>query len=458
MAAAASSLAFTARRGDPELVAPAEATPRGLKRLSDIDDQDCFRFYRSVIFFYRAGGGRATSRDGEEDPARVIRDALAAALVHYYPLAGRLRELPCGKLVVDCTGEGGSFVEADADVALEEFGDTLCPPIPCTGELLCLPESNSAVVTNRPLLYVQVTRLKCGGFVFGSQICHNLVDAVGVTQFLQAVGELASGMAAPRVRPVWARDLLDARDPPRPTCHHPEYEPASDEANDKLRPGEKLVHGAFLFGRDDIAVLREQLPAFMKHRCSRFLLISAFTWRCRTAALGYGPGEEVRFMFVVNGRGRRGDRPLPDGFYGNALTFGVARTTAGELCSGPLSRAVELIAAALVRTAADGYTQSVADTVVLRGRPRFTTARTYVVTDLTKSALHEVDLGWGRPVFGGPATTTLATFHLPASGGGIVVPMGLPPRAMERFEAGVRAGLAAAAASRAVEPAVLSKI
>lgn len=58
-----------------------------------------------------------------------------------------------------------SFVEADADVSLEEFGDSLCPPIPCTGELLTLPDSNFAVVTDRPLLYVQVTRLRCGGFV-----------------------------------------------------------------------------------------------------------------------------------------------------------------------------------------------------------------------------------------------------------------------------------------------------
>uniref|UniRef100_A0A0E0NJM8 Uncharacterized protein n=1 Tax=Oryza rufipogon TaxID=4529 RepID=A0A0E0NJM8_ORYRU len=40
-----------------------------------------------------------------------------------------------------------SFVEADADVSLEEFGDSLC-----------------------------------GGFVFSTQICHNLVDAAGITQ------------------------------------------------------------------------------------------------------------------------------------------------------------------------------------------------------------------------------------------------------------------------------------
>ncbi|KAF0892996.1 hypothetical protein E2562_021298 [Oryza meyeriana var. granulata] len=453
--AAASSLAFTARRGDPEFIAPAEPTPRGLRRLSDIDDQGSFRFYRSVIYFYESGGrGGPTSTRGVVDPARVIRDALAAALVHYYPIAGRIRELPDRKLVVDCTSEGVSFVEADADVALEEFGDALCPPIPCAGELLSLPESNSAVVTNRPLLYVQVTRLKCGGFVFGTQICHNLVDAAGITQFLQAVGELAQGMAAPSIRPLWARELLDARGQPRPAFHHPEYEPASDEANDKLRPGDELVHRKFLFGPGDIAALRDQLPPRLRPRCSRFLLLSAFTWRCRTAALGYAPGDEVRFMFVVNGRGRS---PLPEGFYGNALTFGVARTTAGELCSGPLSRAVELIASARARAMADGYAQSAADALVLRGRPRFTTARTYLVTDLTKSPLHEVDLGWGRPLYGGPATTTLATFHMPARCGGIAVPMCLPPRAMERFAAGVRAGLAAAS-PRAPQAAVLSKM
>ncbi|KAM0849045.1 hypothetical protein ACQ4PT_053971 [Festuca glaucescens] len=307
---AASSLAFVARRGEPELVAPAGPTPRELKRLSDLDDQESLRFYRSVIYFYRGH----PSRSGL-DPARVIRHGLAAALLHYYPIAGRLRELPGRKLAVDCTGEGVWFVVADADVALDEFGDTLCPPVPCAGELLCLPESNSAVVVNRPLLYVQVTRLRCGGFVFGIQVCHSLVDAPGITQFLQAVGELAGGMEAPSVRPVWARELLDARDPPRPNYQHPEYELVANAATDKLRPGDKLVHRAFLFGPEEIASLREQLPPRMRARCSRFLLLSAFAWRCRTVALGYEPGDEVRFMFVMNARGKR-DRPLRRGSTG----------------------------------------------------------------------------------------------------------------------------------------------
>ncbi|VAI11508.1 unnamed protein product [Triticum turgidum subsp. durum] len=89
-------------------------------------------------------------------------------------------------------------------------------------------------------------------------------------------------------------------------------------------------------------------------------------------------------------------------------------------------------------------------------------ARTYLVTDLTRSNLNEVDLGWGKPVYGGPATTTLATFHIPMKGGGIIVPMCLPSRAMERFAVNVRAGLSGASSScghsSSKDSTVLSKL
>uniref|UniRef100_A0A0D3HS44 Uncharacterized protein n=1 Tax=Oryza barthii TaxID=65489 RepID=A0A0D3HS44_9ORYZ len=151
---------------------------------------------------------------------------------------------------------------ADANVSLEEFGDSLCPPIPCAGELLTLPKSNSAVVTDPPLLYVQVTRLRCGGFVFVTQICHNLVDTVGITQSV-------SSRKARSVRPGAPRR------PPRPAYDHPEYEPASDEASDKLRPRDELVHRRFFFGPDDVTALHDQLPTRLGSRCLRFLLLAS---------------------------------------------------------------------------------------------------------------------------------------------------------------------------------------
>jgi len=142
---------FMVRRRPAVLVVPAAPTPRELKRLSVFDEQDCMRVQISNLHFYR----RNESMDGK-DPAQVIRDALAKALVPYYPFAGRLREQDGWKLVVDCTGEGVLFVEADADVGLEHFGDPLVPPFPCVEELIFDVPGSSAIL-NSPLLLFQVT-------------------------------------------------------------------------------------------------------------------------------------------------------------------------------------------------------------------------------------------------------------------------------------------------------------
>ncbi|OMO57957.1 Transferase [Corchorus capsularis] len=146
-----SSLAFTVRRCEPELVSPAKPTPREYKLLSDIDDQESLRFQVPVIQFYHYN----PSMQGK-DPIKVIRDALAKTLVFYYPLAGRLREgLNNGKLMVDCTGEGVLLIEADADVTLEQIGDALHPPFPCFDELLYdVPGSDG--ILHCPLILIQV--------------------------------------------------------------------------------------------------------------------------------------------------------------------------------------------------------------------------------------------------------------------------------------------------------------
>lgn len=149
-----STLSFTVLRREPVLVGPASpTTSRERKRLSDIDDQDELRSHIRGIFFYR-GGGLARG-----DPVDIIRRALSEALVHYYPLAGRLREVGGRKLVVDCTGEGVTFVEADADVRLADLeADVpgLMPPFPWIKEL-CFEVEGSSAVLNCPLVIIQVS-------------------------------------------------------------------------------------------------------------------------------------------------------------------------------------------------------------------------------------------------------------------------------------------------------------
>lgn len=143
---------FVVRRCAPELIRPAQPTPYEVKPLSDIDDQDGIRFEMPVIYFYRS----CPSMHGR-DPVKVIREALSRVLVFYYPLAGRVREgvVEGRKLVVECNGEGVMFVEAEANVSFEQFGDELPPPSPLVDELIFEVEGSGGIV-NCPLFLIQV--------------------------------------------------------------------------------------------------------------------------------------------------------------------------------------------------------------------------------------------------------------------------------------------------------------
>lgn len=64
---------------------------------------------------------------GSQDPPSVIKRGLSQAMVDYYPVAGRIREGPGGKLSIECNGQGVPFVDADADTSMEEVGTVFQP-------------------------------------------------------------------------------------------------------------------------------------------------------------------------------------------------------------------------------------------------------------------------------------------------------------------------------------------
>ncbi|KAI3923383.1 hypothetical protein MKW98_026976 [Papaver atlanticum] len=348
-----SSLMFTVQRLQPELIAPAKPTPYELKYLSDIDDRKGLRFHVPTILFYRKTDLRMGSTCKTDDIVGVMKKALAATLVFYYPFAGRLREIHGGKLLVECTAQGVLFVEADADVSLQQLGgDFLKPPFPCLEQLLYTP-SNSEDILSSPLLFIQeisrvyfdfkwshVTRLTCGGFIFGLRYNHTICDGQGIHQFMKALVEIARGEISPSILPVWERHLLNARDPPQVMFADREYDAIPDH--------------------------KEKLPSLDD------MLLAAWLWRCRTIAVGYDPKEEVRVVMAVNTRGKF-QSPLPTGFYGNAVVYPVAVSITEKLIQNPLSFALELV----MDAKNEEYIRSTADLMVIKGRPIISTVRTY---------------------------------------------------------------------------------
>ncbi|XP_022148547.1 benzyl alcohol O-benzoyltransferase-like [Momordica charantia] len=428
-----STLDFKVQRCEPELVVPAKPTPHGYKRLSDIDDQENLRFQLPLIHFYQHNPNIK-----ERDPVKLIKEAVAKALVFYYPFAGRLREGYDRKLFVECTGEGILFIEANADVTLVQLDDAdLQPPFPCLDELLYdIPNSNQ--ILNCPLLLIQVTRLKCGGFIFAIRANHTMSDGFGIVQFMTAIAEMARGAPAPSILPVWQRALLNARDPPRVTCVHHEYDQVGD-TNGSITLLNDMVQRSFFFGPTELSAIRKTLPTHLRH-CSSFELLAAYLWRLRTTALQLNSEDEVRFLCIVNLRTKFNSLPL--GYYGNAFAFPAALTTAGELCQNPLGYAIDLVKKAKAE-ATEEYTKSVADLMTIKGRPHFTAIRPYIVSDIRKIGLEEVDFGWGKAIYGGPAVgeagmmPSLISYFIPLKNKkgekGILVPLCLPATAMERF-------------------------
>ena len=157
---------------------------------------------------------------------------------------------------------------------------------------------------------------------------HVLLDATGKMQFMTAVGEMARGLAAPAVLPVWQRELLDARPKPHVSYMHYEYEEAISP-HPQTHKDEVLVQRCLLFGPTEIAALRNHVSQNDSEGYTTFEILSGSLWRCRTIAFGFDPNEEVRLLMAVNARSKF-NPPLPKGYYGNTCAFPVVRATAGQ--------------------------------------------------------------------------------------------------------------------------------
>ncbi|WOG97552.1 hypothetical protein DCAR_0416893 [Daucus carota subsp. sativus] len=430
-------LSFRVKRKPAELITPAKPTPNDQKPLSDLDDREGLRYKLSGVQIY----AKSPCMEND-DPVKAMREALAKTLVFYYPFAGRLREGPDRKLTVDCSGQGVVFVAAEADVRAEEF--PLYPPFPCMDQLLYDHQHGSQEIVNSPLMFIQVTRLLRGGFIFAIKFTHNICDAFGMSQFLTALGEIARGRTSPSVFPIWKRELLNVRNPPQPTCTHHEFTHLTTRVNVTTNhsPDSEMVYRSFFFNSTNISVLRNHVPPHLA-KCSTFDLLAACIWRNRTIALALHPEQKVRLVFAVNARSRL-KSCIPVGYYGNVFVLPGVISTVEELCNKPIGYALELVMNAKANVTEE-YVRSFIDLTVMKGRAPISTEWTYIVDDLTQLGLWDTDYGWGKPVYGGMAYSEVD----PVPGTGnyflrirkkdgnedeIVAPMCLPACAMQRFD------------------------
>nr|QDM39172.1 BAHD acyltransferase-like 02 [Taxus x media] len=398
---------FTVQRRAGELVRPASETPQGVLFLSNLDDRTGVRLHASQIQFYQCNKTR------KEDPAKVIKEALGKVLDHFYPLAGRLRPSPRSpsKLLLHCTGEGVSFVEADADVSLRHFfkdNNMLIPPFHCVEKLFDDTFVSTSIIDS-PLISIQVTRLSCGGFAFAMRFNHCVSDGYGMYLFVRALSEMAKGAHVPSIPPVWERERLLPRK--KPLVQFLEYDYKQDCPGPAMAvidwdEEDETVRKSIVFSSKEIALLKREAGLT---ECSTFDVLSAYLWRVRTRALNIPDNEVVRLIIPVDFRSRL-QPPLPQGYCGNAIILAYTDTTAADLINNGLSFATKLVHDAKAKVNEE-YVRSVIDLIELRPVPSPPGVKRgiglLVISNISRIGYHEIDFGWGKAVYGGDSMHTL---------------------------------------------------
>ncbi|CAI9095161.1 OLC1v1031040C2 [Oldenlandia corymbosa var. corymbosa] len=304
-------------------------------------------------------------------------------------------------------------------------------------------QQGSDAILHSPLLLIQVTKFRCGGFAFGLRFNHTMTDGIGLVQFQKALAEIARGASAPSVNPVWERELLVAENPSSsapPSVLH-ETDVVANTIRTLIIPHhlDHLVHRCLFLGQTEISAIRASLPAHLQSKCSTFEILTAAIWRCRTVALKPDSDEQVALLYAVNAR-QLFDPPLPQGYYGNVVKTAMVRTTARKMIAdNSFEHAVKLVMQSKVESRKMSI-KSASDMVLPDTPPIISLASFYAVSDARRMGFDEVDFGWGRPVFAGPVKNYipgLSTFYIRARNlkgqHGVVVPIDLPEFAMENF-------------------------
>ncbi|URE22670.1 Omega-hydroxypalmitate O-feruloyl [Musa troglodytarum] len=355
------------------LVSPRNPTPMKTIYLSNIDQTAAFPV--ETIFFYEMppDDAAAVTSDVVERVKSSVSDVL---LIPYYFMAGRLNfNLETKRLELLCNNAGALFVGATSRRSLEELGNLSAP---------------------NPSFQHLVTVFRCGGFSIGIMTNHSVVDGKSAAEMFENLAAICRGDGL-KIRELHVdRSCIGARDPPQIRFHHAEYTKRRNHDYRVLSLSPDMIDG-----------LKRKA---MTECCSTFEAVVAHLWRARTKAVFDDPLEISSVLFAVDVRSKVSP-PLPRGFTGNAVITASASAGAAELGERPLCFAVKRVREAIGRVT-DEYVRSAVDWLEVNKGVPSVLERNFFVSAWWKLPFHELDFGWGKPVYGGPVVSGMHEFVL----------------------------------------------
>ncbi|KNA04600.1 hypothetical protein SOVF_198180 [Spinacia oleracea] len=283
-----------------------------------------------------------------------LKVSLSHALVHFYPLGGRLvskndEEGSCS-IFVDChSGPGARLIHASAlDMSVSDivnpYNDDYDVPLVVESFFDLGERQVNYDGHTRALLSVQMTELADGLFI-GCCINHCVGDGTSLSLFLNMLSHIfVAGVddvtTLPRL-PVF-------KSPPSLSAGYPTIKLPLMEANDfisQFDESQLLRDGIFPFSVASMAKLKSKANTEANNTSpliSSFKALCGFLWISITRARNLSLDEETTFAIAVNIRSRL-DPPLSPDFFANSFVGAAVTAKVGELLKNGLGWAAMLI-------------------------------------------------------------------------------------------------------------------
>ncbi|XP_051134037.1 coniferyl alcohol acyltransferase-like [Andrographis paniculata] len=360
----------------------------------------------------------------------VLKKALAQTLVLYYAFSGHLVGNAAGEPELLCDNSGVDFVEASADVELEEL-DLYNPDASVEGKLV--------PARKRGVLAAQATQLKCGGVVVAITFSHQVADAYSANMFLLSWAEMARH-APPSLSPSFRRSVLLPR---RPGDYHHSIDnmyvpisslPPPPDLSSDANPA-AAVSRIYYIEADRINELQTIANSNSGSRHSKLEAFCAFLWKIIASGDAAAGNRFCRLGIVVDGRSRlidggdENEAKLIRSYFGNVLSIPFGELPTGDLKQNSLNWIADRIGEFLRPAATKEHFLGLIDWVE-EHRPNTSVSKIYAAAEeeeaaavVVSSGRHfpagKLDFGWGPPAFG--------SYHFPWGGeSGYVMPMPSP--------------------------------
>ncbi|XP_056693854.1 spermidine hydroxycinnamoyl transferase-like [Spinacia oleracea] len=404
------------------MVKPNEPTYMGVFGLSEWDQTGMIT-HVPTVYFYKPSQEWCTS--STRSIIDTLKESLSRVLVHFYPLAGRVRWIRQRRLELMCDTMGVELIEAESSNELSDFGDFSSQTN--LFENLIPFVNYGKPIDELPLVLGQLTKFRCGGVCLGVNISHILADGQSALHFMAEWARLARGEPL-QMAPYFNPDAFRSRQLPTksltPCDMHTELgtPPLLTGQENNLDERKKVTTVAILpLSKDQVESLKKVANEGVNgpntyNPYTRYEVVAAHVWRSACKAREHHLEQPTCLGFSVDVRNRL-HPPLPPKYFGNAILDAVASSRSGDIITHPLGCTCATIREAIEKVDDQyiwsniNFLKNLSDLTPfqdLHARksgdgPFYGNPNIGVISWLTLP-IYGLDFGWGKEIYMGPGT------------------------------------------------------